>query len=82
MGYLGRARGNQSADQHHHTFSKLVLRGKLREDVRLVCERELGGVLLPNEMVSNETVITEETVATVLAKKYPHEKLPQHPFAN
>ena len=74
-GYLGRDRRNQSADQHHRTLKNIVLRGKLREAVRLVCERESGGVLLPNEMASDKTGIMEETATTVLAKKHPHKKL-------
>ena len=42
MGYLGRAHRNKSSEQCHHTFSNLLLCGKLREAVRLVCKRELS----------------------------------------
>ena len=75
-GYLGRDRRNQSADQHHRTLKNIVLRGKLREAVRLVCERESGGVLLPNEMASDRKYVTEETVAAVTVNEYLQEKIP------
>ena len=39
-GYLGRALGNQNAEQHHHTFLNLFLHGKLREAVKFLCKRE------------------------------------------
>ena len=39
MGYLGKARGIQTMEEHHQTFSNLVLKEKLRETVRFVYER-------------------------------------------
>ena len=33
MGYLGKSRGNKNEEQRHRTFSKLALKGKLRETV-------------------------------------------------
>ena len=54
--FLGNNRGNQTQEQRHCTFSNLVPRGKLREDVRFICERETiylqagdGGFLIPYE---------------------------------
>ena len=41
--YLGKALGTQTTEELHQTFSNLVLKGKLRETVRFVCEREKGG---------------------------------------
>ena len=58
-GYLGRAYGNQNAEKRHRTFSNLVLPEKLCEVVRFFCEIETGGVLLPEELDTNETVATE-----------------------
>ena len=37
-GYLGRARGTQSEEQRHRTFSDIVLRQKLREADRCFCK--------------------------------------------
>ena len=39
MGYLGKARGNQTEEQRHRTFSNLVLKGKFREAIRFICDR-------------------------------------------
>ena len=36
-GYLGTAHRNQRADRYHHTFSNLVIPGKLCESVRFIC---------------------------------------------
>ena len=70
-GYLGRARGTQNAEQLHHTFSNIFLRGKLREEVRFVCKQETGGILQPNELSLGKTGVMDETVASVLAGKNP-----------
>ena len=52
-------------------FSNLVLREKLSDAVRFVCKRETGGFLLPGDLATDKTGITEETVDTVLeGKKY------------
>ena len=39
VGSLRRSRGNQRKEQRHHTFSNIVLRGKLCESVRMFCKR-------------------------------------------
>ena len=65
-GYLERDIGNQSAEHCHRTFFTLFLCGKFCEAVRLVCEQDPGGGLLPDDMVSNKMSFTEETVAIVL----------------
>ena len=41
--YLVRAHGTQNQEQHHRTFSNLVLHGKLREAIRFVFKWETGG---------------------------------------
>ena len=68
MGYLGRDIGNQSSEHLQHKLLNLILCGKFCEEIRLFCEWESGRVLLPNEIASNKTVITEAPVATVLEK--------------
>ena len=42
MVYLRKTRGNQMEEQRHRTFLTLVLKGKLREDVQLVCDKGMG----------------------------------------
>ena len=44
MGYLRKARGNQTMEESHQTFSNLVLKEKLCKTIHFVCEREKGGV--------------------------------------
>ena len=48
MGYLRKARGTQTMEELHQMISNLVLKGKLREVVQFVCEKEEGGVLQPD----------------------------------
>ena len=48
MGYLLKAHRNQTEEKHHITFSNLVLKGKSRKAVRLVCDREKGRVFKPD----------------------------------
>ena len=71
MGYLGKDRRNQEEEQHHKTFSNLVLKGKLCKAVRLVCDREKGGVLQPDELAEDCTGTINETVTSVLEGKHP-----------
>ena len=66
MGYLGKSRGNQTEEQCHRTFSNLVLKGKLREAFRFVCEREKGGVLQLDELAEDFTGTINETATSVL----------------
>ena len=62
---------NQNAEQRHHTFSNLVLCGKLSKAVRFFCVRETGVVWLPEELVTDKTGIMEGTAETVLAGPHP-----------
>ena len=55
-------------------FSNIFLRGKFRKAVRFFYKRETGGGLLPEELVTNKTSVTEETIETVIAKKHPPKK--------
>ena len=45
--YLTAVRREETAEHRAKTFHSLVLRRKLRKAVRLITEREKGGVLLP-----------------------------------
>ena len=56
-------------------FLNLVLKGKMRVVVRFFCVRKKGGVLHPGELAEYRTGIIDETVASVLAGKHPHEKI-------
>ena len=76
MGYLRKSRGSQTTEERHRTFSNLVLKGKLRESVRFVCDREKGGVLQPDKLSEDYKGTINETVASVLeggilAKQFP-----------
>ena len=42
IGYFGRDRGNQNADQLHHKFLNIVLGRKLREAVSFFVNRKQG----------------------------------------
>ena len=72
MGYLGKSSGILSKDKCHRTFPNLVLKGKLREEVRFVCAWETGG----EKLSSDRTGTINKTVASVLVEKYPHETFP------
>ena len=73
-GYLGRDRGIQSEEKRHCTFSNLFLHGKLRKAVIFVCEHKRGEFLQPGNLASDKTDVINETVASILAGKYLHEK--------
>ena len=66
MGYLGKAHGNQTMEECHRTFLNLVLKGKLREAVQFVCEREKGGGLQPDELAEDPTGTINKTVTLFL----------------
>ena len=70
MGYLGKTRRNQMEEQRHRKFSNLFLKIKLREAFQLVCNKEKGGVLQPEELAEDHTVTINETVASVLEGKH------------
>ena len=69
MGYLGKDRGNLAEEQRHTMFSNLVLKGKLREAVRFVCDMEKGRVLQPEKLAEDCMGTINETVTLVLEGK-------------
>ena len=54
----------------------IVILERLCEAVIFLCKWELEGFLLPDDMSSNKTGVTEETVAMALVKKHPHDPPP------
>ena len=44
MGYLGKHCGNKTTEESHQTFLNIFPKGKLREAVQFICDREKGGV--------------------------------------
>ena len=75
--YLGKSRGTQKREQHHCTFSNLILRGELRKSVKFICEQDTGGVLLPKNWATGKTGVLDTTIAEVLAGKISaREKIP------
>ena len=53
---LGNKRGTQTQEQHHRTFSNLVLKGKFCKAVCFICEQEMrggGGYYLANGRMKN-----------------------------
>ena len=76
MGYLGKACGNKTREERHLTFSNLVLKGKLRESVRFVCDIEKGGFLQPDELDTDWTGTINETVTSVLEGKIRSKQFP------
>ena len=71
MGYLGEARGSQTAEENHRTFSNLVLKVKLCEDVWLVCDRENVGILKPYELAEIRTGKINDTIVSIFGGKHP-----------
>ena len=53
-------------EERHQTFSNLVLKGKLREAIRFVSEREKGGVFQPEKLAADRTGMIIKNVASVL----------------
>ena len=60
----------------NRTFLNLVLKGKLRKAVQLVCEIEKGGVLKPDELADDLKCTIKETVTSVLEGKYHRKTIP------
>ena len=71
MRYLGKACGGQTTEERRRKFSNLVLKGKLREAVQFVCDREKGGFLQQDEFSEDLTGKINNTVASVLEGKHP-----------
>ena len=65
--YLTAIRPEETGENRAKTFHSLMLCGKLRMAVRLITERETGGVLLPEEHCRNRG----EHVMEVLRTKHP-----------
>ena len=76
MGYLGKACGNHTEEHHHITFLNLVLKGKLYEAVRFVCDMEKGGVFQPDELDEDRMGMINESAASVLEGKHMSGKNP------
>ena len=66
MGYLRKSRGTQTMEERQRTSSNLFLKGKLRESIQFVREREKGGVLQPDKLAADRTGKINETVTSVL----------------
>ena len=56
MGYMGKYCWNQTEEQCHQTFSNLVLKGRLREALQFLCDREKGGVFQPEKLAYDSTI--------------------------
>ena len=76
IGYLGKSRGNQTREQRHRNFSNLILKGKLREAVGFICDREKGVVFQPEKLAEDCTGAINDTVTSVLERKHPSKKIP------
>ena len=76
MGYPGKSRGTQTTEERHQNFSNLVLKGKLREAVRFVYDRQKGGFLKPDELAADRKGKINETFTSVLEGKHPSKKFP------
>ena len=57
-------------------FLNPLNKGKLREAVQFVCDREQGGVLQPDEVAEDCTGTINKTVASVLDGKHPSKTIP------
>ena len=64
--------------ESHRTFSNLVLKGKLRQAVQFVYEREEGIVLQPDDLDEYHTGIINDTVALDLEGKHHCEIIPSY----
>ena len=63
MGYPGKARGSQTTEERHITFSNLALKVRLWEVLRFVCDIEKGVVSQPDKFAGDRTGKINETVA-------------------
>ena len=73
---LGNKRGIQTQEKRQHKISNFVLRGKLCESIRFICNRETGGVFLLSIKASDSTIFANKTIEDFLEVKYLLEKKP------
>ena len=71
---VGNQHGTQTQDQRHRTFSKIILKGKLREAIRFIREWEIGRGVLPDKWATEKLGVTDKTVAGGFTVKHPPEK--------
>jgi hypothetical protein len=69
---LSKLQGEETEEQRGKTFSRLVLQGKLCSAVRYLTSREMGGVMLPDDMDAK----TGDTVREVLQSEHPESRVP------
>ena len=60
--YLGKARWTKNREQGHHTFSNLIMRGKLRKSVNFICDWETGDFFLPGNRVTDKSGIMDKSL--------------------
>ena len=72
--YLGRARRNKTRNNFIVRSQTLFYVENCARPSDFLQMGIRGGGGLPKELATNKTVVTEETVKTVLAKKHTHEK--------
>ena len=65
--YMNRKRGGLNTEERAKAFSSLICRGKIREDIRYICEQESGGIMLLGDVDSKTGNLIKET----LKSKYP-----------
>ena len=69
IGYLGKSRGNQTEEQRHRTFTKHVLKGKLRKAVQFFYDRERRVALQPEKLDEDHTGMVNKTAISDLEGK-------------
>ena len=65
--YLNRKRGGLDTKERAQLFSFLIYRGEIREAIRVICERETGGIMLPGDV----DLKTGDLVKKTLESKHP-----------
>ena len=79
MGYLGKARGVQTEEQCHQTFSNFTPKWTLCKAVQFVYVRENGGFFQTNKLAEDCMGMINETVTSVLEGKHKCKKTPPMP---
>ena len=70
MWYLGQDCETKTMEERHQTILNLVLKGKLREAVQFVCERDKEGILQPDELAEDCTGTINNTITSFLETKH------------